>query len=68
MLYQLSYGPLIGNGCHQYRSTPRQSSSGQGRNRTTDTTIFSRVLYQLSYLARTLSYLARTPELSGPNA
>ena len=29
-----------------------QFSSGQGRNRTTDTTIFSRVLYQLSYLAR----------------
>ena len=26
---------------------------GQGRNRTADTAIFSRVLYQLSYLART---------------
>ena len=26
--------------------------SGEGRNRTGDTTIFSRVLYQLSYLAR----------------
>jgi hypothetical protein len=25
--------------------------SGEGRNRTGDTTIFSRVLYQLSYLA-----------------
>ena len=25
--------------------------SGQGRSRTADTTIFSRVLYQLSYLA-----------------
>jgi hypothetical protein len=24
---------------------------GEGRNRTADTTIFSRVLYQLSYLA-----------------
>ena len=35
-----------------HRSGPRQSYSGQGRNRTTDTTIFSRVLYQLSYLAR----------------
>ena len=33
-----------------------QIFNGQGRNRTTDTTIFSRVLYQLSYLAR---YLAR---------
>ena len=38
----------------------RQSFSGQGRNRTTDTTIFSRVLYQLSYLACYLSrHLAR---------
>ena len=27
-------------------------SSGQGRNRTTDTVIFSHVLYQLSYLAK----------------
>jgi hypothetical protein len=26
-------------------------SGGEGRNRTGDTTIFSRVLYQLSYLA-----------------
>ena len=26
-------------------------SDGEGRNRTADTTIFSRVLYQLSYLA-----------------
>jgi hypothetical protein len=29
-------------------------SSGEGRIRTGDTTIFSRVLYQLSYLARAL--------------
>jgi hypothetical protein len=28
------------------------SRDGEGRNRTGDTTIFSRVLYQLSYLAR----------------
>jgi hypothetical protein len=28
------------------------SLDGEGRNRTGDTTIFSRVLYQLSYLAR----------------
>jgi hypothetical protein len=27
------------------------SGNGEGRNRTGDTTIFSRVLYQLSYLA-----------------
>jgi hypothetical protein len=26
-------------------------SDGEGRNRTGDTTVFSRVLYQLSYLA-----------------
>jgi hypothetical protein len=36
VLYQLSYGPM---------------PYGQGRNRTADTAIFSRVLYQLSYLA-----------------
>ena len=27
------------------------NENGEGRNRTGDTTIFSRVLYQLSYLA-----------------
>jgi hypothetical protein len=27
------------------------SRGGEGRNRTGDTTVFSRVLYQLSYLA-----------------
>ena len=32
--------------------TPRGSISGQGRNRTADTAVFSRVLYQLSYLAK----------------
>ncbi len=39
MLYQLSYCPMS------------IRLSGQGGNRTPDTTIFSRVLYQLSYLA-----------------
>jgi hypothetical protein len=29
-----------------------RTDDGEGRNRTGDTTIFSRVLYQLSYLAR----------------
>src|SRR5437588_12496002 len=29
-----------------------RSANGEGRNRTGDTTVFSRVLYQLSYLAR----------------
>jgi hypothetical protein len=47
VLYHLSYGPgsLL----------PERFSAihGQGRNRTADTTIFSRVLYQLSYLAPT---------------
>ena len=46
MLYQLSYGPLLS---HDRRGD--RCISGQGRNRTTDTAIFSRVLYQLSYLA-----------------
>ena len=48
MLYQLSYGPLD---AARGRRQPAVSIHGQGRNRTTDTTIFSRVLYQLSYLA-----------------
>jgi hypothetical protein len=29
----------------------REKTGGQGRNRTADTAIFSRMLYQLSYLA-----------------
>ena len=41
------------------RSAGRTSSGdGEGRNRTGDTTVFSRVLYQLSYLARRLDSLA----------
>ena len=32
--------------------TSRGSISGQGRNRTADTAVFSRVLYHLSYLAK----------------
>ena len=35
--------------------------SGQGQNRTADTTIFSRVLYQLSYLTRRRSARAEAP-------
>ena len=46
VLYQLSYGPT-----NQPRRFFRPLASGQGRSRTADTTIFSRVLYQLSYLA-----------------
>ena len=33
------------------RPIPGHLQNGEGRNRTGDTTIFSRVLYQLSYLA-----------------
>ena len=36
--------------------------NGEGRNRTGDTTIFSRVLYQLSYLAAAESRLSRATE------
>jgi hypothetical protein len=32
------------------RGTQAMSNGAQGRNRTTDTAIFSRMLYQLSYL------------------
>ena len=49
MLYQLSYGPLkVASATHRIL---KLHIYGQGRNRTADTTIFSRVLYQLSYLA-----------------
>ena len=33
------------------RTATRRIESGEGRNRTGDTTVFSRVLYRLSYLA-----------------
>jgi hypothetical protein len=43
-------------------------ANGEGQNRTADTTIFSRVLYQLSYLAGTLRLAAlhRRPEADTP--
>ncbi len=47
-IYSVYTTPVL----HHASPSLRQSFSGQGRNRTTDTTIFSRVLYQLSYLAR----------------
>ena len=47
MLYQLSYGPRFTHG-----AAPLHRYHGQGRNRTADTAVFSRVLYQLSYLAQ----------------
>ncbi len=33
-----------------------EESGAQGRNRTTDTAIFSRMLYQLSYLGRMAAF------------
>src|SRR5262249_1963084 len=42
----------------------RADESGEGRNRTGDTTVFSRVLYQLSYLA--LRVPTRSPAQSYP--
>jgi hypothetical protein len=51
VLYQLSYGPLAAQ-ARLPRCLETTVLSGQGRNRTADTTIFSRVLYQLSYLAK----------------
>jgi hypothetical protein len=50
VLYQLSYGPI----------------HGQGRSRTADTTIFSRVLYQLSYLASRPTASRRTCRIRLP--
>jgi hypothetical protein len=48
VLYQLSYGPLYPEPA---RLLP--TANGQGRSRTVDTAVFSRVLYHLSYLAET---------------
>ncbi len=40
--------------------SPQAEAGGQGRNRTSDTVIFSHVLYQLSYLALMRSVRGRT--------
>jgi hypothetical protein len=51
------------------RATRAEAISGEGRNRTGDTTVFSRVLYQLSYLAeRKTSLAAPRPTLSRKEA
>jgi hypothetical protein len=42
-----------GTGGAEWRGREREEPNGEGQNRTGDTTIFSRVLYQLSYLAAT---------------
>jgi hypothetical protein len=44
--------------CHQRPYANKEN--GQRRTRTADTTIFSRVLYQLSYLAATLDAICST--------
>ena len=69
MLYQLSYGPMASTAsasalCYTHSTVLFPLHSGQGRNRTTDTTIFSRVLYQLSYLAYHLAHYLQP--LPGP--
>ena len=53
MLYQLSY-------CRS------RSLDGQGGNRTPDTSIFSRMLYQLSYLALPFLVLPNKRPAQGP--
>ena len=41
---------LSGSILHYEKGMELQRDGAQGRNRTTDTAIFSRMLYQLSYL------------------
>jgi hypothetical protein len=44
-------GKQLGNRCYpEQHSRLHQTNGAQGRDRTTDTAIFSRMLYQLSYL------------------
>ncbi len=58
-------GPCRGAGAN--KMLWRRENGAQGRNRTTDTAIFSRMLYQLSYLGPGLSGAAwpRRPEAGG---
>ena len=41
---------LIGEPARTRKNRAGKANGAQGRNRTTDTAIFSRMLYQLSYL------------------
>ncbi len=52
----------MSNWCRNLRWECRKSgqTGGQGRNRTSDTVIFSHVLYQLSYLASDAHFAERT--------
>ena len=43
--------PMVRRWCRKPVALQKSRSGGQGRNRTTDTRIFSPLLYQLSYLA-----------------
>ena len=46
--------------CHSTLQKQRRiTDGGQGRNRTTDTRIFSPLLYRLSYLARTGEFVTK---------
>jgi hypothetical protein len=43
---------LIGERVRRRKNRAGKANGAQGRNRTTDTAIFSRMLYQLSYLGK----------------
>ena len=44
------------NGFGDFRVLQQRNTGGPGRNRTTDTRIFSPLLYQLSYQAKVCNY------------
>ena len=46
-----AFDSSAGGACHERGREAAESNGGEGQNRTVDTTIFSRMLYQLSYLA-----------------
>ena len=71
---ELATGALLPAGCLRSewagrRRRPARSShrSGEGRNRTADTAVFSRVLYQLSYLPQQVSEPSPTRSPSAPD-
>ena len=53
---EMAYASL--STAQKVRTADRTDLNGEGQNRTGDTTIFSRVLYQLSYLAGSAQRLA----------
>jgi hypothetical protein len=50
---------LIGERMRTRKNGAGEANGAQGRNRTTDTVIFSHVLYQLSYLGAGLAMRGR---------